>query len=44
MKTQSAILISLAISGCASVDFNSGPNGAVYYEPLPYLFYSRTEK
>lgn len=33
-----------AISGCASVDFNAGEEGAVYYEPLPYLFYSVTDK
>lgn len=32
------------ISGCANVDFKANNKGAVYYEPLPYLFYTVTDK
>tara|TARA_A100000171_G_scaffold48036_3_gene54924 strand:+ start:2036 stop:2464 length:429 start_codon:yes stop_codon:yes gene_type:complete len=38
------VLAVLGLSGCAGVDFNADENGAVYYEPLPYLFYSVTDK
>lgn len=44
MKVYVAIFLAVASSGCASVDFNAGPDGAVYYEPLLYLFYSVTDK
>ena len=42
---KSPLLIVVAIlSGCAGVDFNADEDGAVYYEPLPYLFYSVNDK
>lgn len=44
MKSVIFISTILSLSGCASVNFNAGEDGAVYYEPLPYLFYSRTDK
>ena len=44
MKYLFAVLIAAASSGCANVDFKAGENGAVYYEPVPYLFYSKTDK
>jgi uncharacterized protein YceK len=44
MKTFLPLSLIIALSGCASVDFNSGEDGAVYYEPLPYLFYSVSDK
>lgn len=44
MKNALSFSLIIALSGCASVDFNSGEEGAVYYEPLPYLFYSRSDK
>lgn len=34
----------LSLSGCAGVNFNADTDGAVYYEPVPYLFYSLTDK
>lgn len=33
------------MSGCASIDFNSNSDkGLTYYEPIPYLFVSTTDK
>nr|WP_290697832.1 hypothetical protein [Halomonas sp. UBA3074] len=43
MNKYMAILFMTGLSGCASIDFNADSNGAVYYEPVPYLFYSLTE-
>lgn len=44
MKAYIAGFLVVASSGCANVDFNANNDGAVYYEPLPYLFYSVTDK
>jgi len=44
MKKYITIIFAIGLSGCASIDFNADSNGAVYYEPLPYLFYSVTDK
>ena len=44
MKLRNVAFLAFAFSGCATVDFDSNPRGAVYYEPLPYVFYSITEK
>ena len=44
MKKTLSLPLTIALSGCASVDFNAGEDGAVYYEPLPYLFYSVSDK
>jgi len=44
MKRITTLLLILITTGCANVDFNASEDGAVYYEPLPYLFYSVTDK
>lgn len=44
MKTLLVLPVALVLSACASVEFNASSEGAVYYEPTPYLFFSRTEK
>lgn len=44
MKKVLVFILLAAGSGCANIDFNSGENGAVYYEPLPYLFYTVSKK
>ncbi len=44
MKIASILLMTSIIVGCANVDFDADEDGAVYYEPLPYLFYSVTDK
>jgi hypothetical protein len=36
------LVLSTTLASCASIDFDSGEQGLVYYEPQPYLFYSRT--
>lgn len=43
MKKAIALTLLVGITGCASIDFNA-KDGAVYYEPVPYLFYSQTDK
>jgi len=44
MKKNIILLVVFILSGCANINFNADDNGAVYYEPLPYLFYSVTDK
>ena len=44
MKKYMTVLLVTGLSGCASIDFNADEDGAVYYEPVPYLFYSVTDK
>lgn len=44
MKKIMTLLLTLLMTGCASIDFDAGPEGAVYYEPLPYLLYSQNAK
>lgn len=44
MKKTIVASIVFTLAGCAGVEFNAGNDGAVYYEPLPYLFYSVTDK
>ncbi|MFP1677191.1 hypothetical protein ACLD02_00775 [Alloalcanivorax sp. C16-2] len=44
MRKYMTVLLATVLSGCASIDFNAGEDGAVYYEPVPYLFYAVTDK
>jgi hypothetical protein len=44
MKRVAFLLSSLAFLGCANIDFDSKDKGLTYYEPMPYLFISVTDK
>ena len=44
MKRVTFLLSSLAFLGCANIDFDSQEKGITYYEPMPYLFISVTDK
>ncbi|MGJ3257722.1 MAG: hypothetical protein ACFE0K_15520 [Alcanivorax sp.] len=44
MKKYMAIMLAAGLPACASIDFNADHNGVVYYEPIPYLFYTVTNK
>ena len=44
MRKYMEVLLATVLSGCASIDFNADEDGAIYYKPVPYLFYAVTDK
>ena len=44
MKKLTVLFITIALSACSSIDFDSKDKGLVYFEPKPHLFLSVTDK